>query len=288
VSYRKIGLFYHPREAAARRLAASLQHTVLSGIPASWIAQTGDEAAVGEHLPDTDLLICIGGDGTVLWAARTAGRLGIPIISVNMGRLGFLSEVDPEHAAEQVVGLLEGAGIVEERTMLECSLPGTGALGPGQEPLIALNDVVIGRAAPGRPVYLSVAVDAVHLARVRADGIIVCTGTGSTAYNLSAGGPVMMPRSRELLLTPVAPHLSRMRPIVLPSDSVIEIEVDTDHGAVVSVDGQIDQPLENGSVVVVRRSPHVARFIRLGPPGEFFNRLAHHLNLSTRHGESTV
>jgi NAD+ kinase len=280
MTYRTVGLIYHPQAAAARRLSAHLRESALRDMPAVWTAHTGDEAELARHIARTDLLVCIGGDGTVLWASRAAVPYPIPIISINMGRLGFLSELDPAHAVDGVADVLAGEGVLEDRTMLECRLQ--GGEGPALE---ALNDVVIGRGAPGRPVYLSADVDGVHLARIRGDALIIATATGSTAYNLSAGGPVLMPLSRALVLTPVAPHLSHMRPIVLTEDSTIAVTVETEGDAVVSVDGRVDLPVASGEVVVVRRSPHVARFVRLGPPSTFFERLAHHLNLSTRHGE---
>jgi NAD+ kinase len=263
-------------------LAETLRTTVLRPLD-PWMAQTGDDVACADHMAATDLVVCVGGDGTVLWAARAAAPFTAHVVSVNMGRLGFLSELDPEDAPALLQGILSGDGMLDERALVECSVAGDGP--SGGLVAIGLNDVVVGRAAPGRPVYLSLAVDGVHLARVRADAMIVATATGSTAYNLSAGGPVMIPQSRDLLLTPVAPHLSRMRPLVLPSDAVIEIEVETDHSAVVSVDGQVDRPLRSGCVVVCRRSPHVARFIRMGPPSDFFFKLADHLNLSTQRGD---
>jgi NAD+ kinase len=261
-------------------MALELRDAALRGVPDVWLVRTGDEAEFERHAEGTSLLICVGGDGTVLWAARAAVPRAIPIVSVNMGRLGFLSELDPRQADEGIARVLVGEGVVEERAMIECALE-AGPAG-ATEPLVALNDVVVARSAPGRPVYLSVAIDGVHLARVRADGLILATATGSTAYNLSAGGPVLMPLSRGLVMTPVAPHLSRMRPIVLPEDASVEVQVETDHSAVVSVDGRVDLPLSSGSVVTVRRSEHVARFVRLGSKGAFFDRLAHHLNLSTR------
>jgi NAD+ kinase len=280
VTYRTVGVLYHPRQREALPLAESLRDTVLHSVKRTWLAKTGDEQAVAAHMQDTDLLICIGGDGTVLWAARAALPYPIPIISINKGQLGFLSELSADHSPAAVQEILDGAGAVEERAMVECTMPSTEGYPDG--PAIGLNDIVVGRAAPGRPVYLSLEVDGVHLARVRADAMIVATATGSTAYNLSAGGPVLMPLSRELLLTPVAPHLSRMRPIVLPPEAVISIKVETDHLAIVSVDGQLDRPLLSGGVVEARLSTHVARFIRFGPPSDFFHRLAGHLNLSTR------
>lgn len=283
MKYNRAGLLYHPRDAAALALTETLRDTVLASMSDIWLAETGDETAVARHMDGTDLLVCIGGDGTVLWAARAAVPHPVPIVSINKGRLGFLSELNPNDAPAMLDAILAGAGFIEERAMVECMLQ-TGE-DSSTIPSIGLNDIVVGRAAPGRPVYLSVAVDGVHLARVRADAIIIATATGSTAYNLSAGGPVLMPLSRELLLTPVAPHLSRMRPILLPPDSVIEIEVESEHGAIVSVDGQVDRPLTSGCAVVARLSDHVARFIRLGPPSDFFHKLAQHLNLSTQREE---
>jgi len=231
-------------------------------------------------MSETDLLICIGGDGTVLWAARAAVPYPVPIVSINKGQLGFLSELSPIDAPTSIQEILDGSGTIEERAMVECTMPPLA--GYPDVPAIGLNDMVVGRAAPGRPVYLSISVDGEHLARVRADGIIVATATGSTAYNLSAGGPVLMPLSRQLLLTPVAPHLSRMRTVVLPPEAMVAIQVETDHQAIISVDGQLDRPLSSGCVVEVRISKHVARFVRFGPPSEFFHKLAEHLNLSTR------
>ncbi|HZU75425.1 MAG TPA: NAD(+)/NADH kinase [Dehalococcoidia bacterium] len=277
--YSKVGLIYHPVGTAAREFAAHLRTSCLGEVPDVWSVHTGDDVAFVEHVAGTELLICIGGDGTVLWAAKAAIPHAIPIISVNMGRLGFLSELERQDAEEGTRRVLRGEGAVEERAMIECVLAERER---GVEPLVALNDIVIGRAAAGRPVYLSVAVDGVHLATVRADALILATATGSTAYNLSAGGPVLMPQSRAILLTPVAPHLSRMRPIVLPEDSSVEIEVETDHSAIVSIDGRVDLPLQSGNRVTVRRSPHTAQFMRLHSHGAFFERLAHHLNLSTR------
>ena len=283
MKYTRAGLLYHPRDPSALALSEMLRDTVLNSLRGTWLAETGDEATVARHIGSTDLLVCIGGDGTVLWAARTAAPHPVPIVSINKGRLGFLSELNVDDAPATLAAVLDGAGFIEERAMVECELQ-TGGDSTAR-PLIGLNDIVVGRAAPGRPVYLSIAVDGVHLARIRGDAMIVSTATGSTAYNLSAGGPVLMPQSRELLLTPVAPHLSRMRPIVLPPESMVEIRVEGEHGAVVSIDGQVDQPLTNGCSVATKLSQQVARFVRLGPPSDFFQKLAQHLNLSTQREE---
>lgn len=280
MTYHKAGILYHPREAAAHELARLLAETVLRPL-VPWLAQTGDIDTCLREMPGTDLVVCVGGDGTVLWAARTFAGRAAHIVSINKGRLGFLSELDPVDAADQLHRILHGAGMLDERALVECTPVGLAA-GAGESAL-ALNDIVIGRAAPGRPVDLIVHVDGVHLAHVRADAMIISTATGSTAYNLSAGGPVLMPQSRDLVITPVAPHLSRMRPLVLPGESVIEVRVETEHNAVVSADGVIVQTLESGCAVICRRSELAAAFLRLGPPSDFFFKLAEHLHLST-HG----
>ena len=281
MTYRKVGLLYHPHEAEARTLAESLR----AGMPIAegWLAETGDETA-RRHLPDTDLLVCIGGDGTTLWAARMAAPFACHIVSVNMGRLGFLSAFSPQDAAVGLERIVGGEGTIEQRAMVECRpLSATGEEGIE----VGLNDVVVARDAPGRPIYVSVAVDGQHLATVRADGMIVATATGSTAYNLSAGGPIMLPTAQNLLLTPVAPHLSRMRPFVLPPDAVIDLTVQSEYRAVVSVDGQIARVLESGDTVRCRRAAESARFVVLDGAGEFFHRLALHLNLTSR-GETPI
>jgi len=283
VRYQKAGILYHPHEAAAFTLAQDLAKTVLHRL-SPWLAPTGDAAQVAAHLDGTDLAVCVGGDGTVLWAARTVAPQGAHIVSVNMGRLGFLSELAPESAAEQLSAILDGAGMLDERSLVECVLAGED--GRERVSALALNDVVVYRAAPGRPMDFSVAIDGVHLARLRADALIVCTATGSTAYNLSAGGPVLMPQSRDLVLTAVAPHLSRMRPFVLPGDASIAIRVEDQSQGVVTADGEALRTLDAGCAVVCRRSAHTAAFIRMGPPSEFFARLADHLNLSTQGRES--
>ncbi|HZQ37895.1 MAG TPA: NAD(+)/NADH kinase, partial [Dehalococcoidia bacterium] len=162
--YQKAGILYHPREPAALTLAQELAKTVLRPL-SPWLAQTGDNATCAANLDGTDLAVCVGGDGTVLWAARAVAPQRAHIVSVNMGRLGFLSELAPEDAANQLGAILDGAGMLDERSLVECV-----ASGPAGEDVaaLALNDVVVYRAAPGRPMDFSVAIDGVHLARLRA------------------------------------------------------------------------------------------------------------------------
>jgi NAD+ kinase len=283
VRYETVGLFYHPRVAAARVLAEELGQRLVARVRRLWCLSAWDPSGPA-HVPDTDLLICIGGDGTVLRAARVAIPYETPIIGVNMGRLGFLSELRPDEAARRLDEVLDGAGRLEHRTMLraEVYLP-DGRPPADLPPQHTLNDVVVGRFG-GRPVDIEVLLDGARVEVVRADSVLVCTATGSTGYNLSAGGPVLCPEAEEMVLTPVAAHLSRVRPIVLPRDTRVELRVHTEMRAIVSFDGQIDYLVSTGASVCVRRSEYRARFIRLGPPSDFFRNLTRLLDTGERAG----
>jgi len=276
----KVGIYVHPNHDEAQELARDLRVLLKGRGNAVWVSSAWDRDAASDHMAGTDLLICIGGDGTVLRGARSAVPHPVRILAVNMGRLGFLAELAPDEARTAVLDVLDGAGRIEERVMLlgEVCRSGDGAAGSTLPPQLALNDVVVGRYAPGRPVYVSVYVEGDFLETVRADGMIVASATGSTGYNLSAGGPVLFPESREMVITPVAAHLSRVRPIVLPANLSVELRVATDHRAVVSFDGQVDEELETGARVRVTRSPHTARFVRLRPPADFYKKLVRHLD----------
>jgi NAD+ kinase len=267
----KVGIFAHSRWSAALELANRVRSALRDEGCETWQTSNWDDSAVVEHTPGTDLLICIGGDGTVLRAARTVVPHPVPILGVNMGRLGFLTEVRPSEIVERLHDVLEGRWRIEERTMLQAQVPSWGATHH------ALNDVVVGRASIGRPLYVEVSVDGVRLAVHRCDAMIVASATGSTAYSLSAGGPILHPESPELLTTPVAPHLGSARPMVLGSDATIDLTVTGDKEAVVSVDGQVDRSLASGDNVTVCRSAHTARFVRFSKPQDYYSVLAEKL-----------
>ncbi len=218
----KAGVFVHSRWSAADRLADRVRDLLRDRGCDVWLTSDWDDSAVGENIPGTDLLVCLGGDGTMLRAARVIVPHPVPILGVNMGRLGFLTEVNPGDLVDRLSDFLEGRCRIEERTMLQAQVPSWGATHH------ALNDVVVGRASIGRPLYVEVSIDGVRLAIHRCDAVIAATATGSTAYSLSAGGPILHPESRELLLTPVAPHLGSARPLVLAPDAVIDLTVTAD------------------------------------------------------------
>ena len=267
----RVGIFVHSRGGAAVLLADRVRDLLRDRGSDVWQTSDWDDTAVAESIPGTDLLVCLGGDGTMLRAARVIVPHSVPILGVNMGRLGFLTEVRPGDLMERLTDFLEGRCRIEDRAMLQAQVPSWGATHH------ALNDVVVGRASIGRPLYVEVSIDGVRLAVHRCDAVIAATATGSTAYSLSAGGPILHPESRELLLTPVAPHLGSARPLVLAPDAVIDLTVTADKEAVVSVDGQVDRALASGDSVSVCRSAHIARFVRFSKPQDYYSVLAEKL-----------
>lgn len=278
----KVGCCYHPKlpDELGRRVAEELLAVAARQAGETWLASAWDEETTRQHVPGTDLLLCVGGDGTVLRAARAVVPYETLLLGVNMGRVGFLTELDAATALERLPEIIAGAGRVEERAMLHAQvIPPEGSDGGGTPARHdALNDVVIGRLTLGRTVQVSVRVDGSLMADYRADGVIVATATGSTAYSLSAGGPILPPESREILLTPLAPHLAPSNSVVLPSSAVVEAQLAPGQQATFSVDGERDLDLAAGETVRVTLGPHRARFLRLSPPTQFYERLARRLN----------
>ncbi|TAK33783.1 MAG: NAD(+)/NADH kinase [Chloroflexota bacterium] len=282
-----VGLLHHPKLSTSLPLAHEAQK-LLEGLGARvWLSSTWDPEKAKTLLPGTELLVTFGGDGTILRAARMAYRHGIPILGVNLGKLGFLSEVAPSQLAESVPRWLNGEGWLEQRIMLEARLPRQGlSAESAREELVddshwdggmvfqALNDVVVSRATVSRIIDVRATIDGADLAVYRADGLIVSTPTGSTGYSLAAGGPILYPEDRNIILTPIAPHLSFPRSVVLPPTAIVELNLQAARQASLSVDGQIDVALEAGDSILVRCSPHVVRFLRFRPRTYFTEALA--------------
>jgi NAD+ kinase len=273
---KKIGVTYHPKSEAARAVAEQVRAKLSSSVPAVWIASAWDDEARAEHVPGTELIICCGGDGTVLRAARAVIPHPVVLLGVNLGRVGFLTEVTPPELFERMEGIVGGGGRIETRAMMQTEMLRDGHPIDGQND--ALNDVVVGRASIGRTVQFSVRTNGTLVGSYRADGAILATATGSTAYSLSVGGPIVHPESREILVTPVAPHLAPGNSMILPEGSSVDVEIAAGQKALASVDGQADVELAGGDVVRVRTSEHAARFLRLGPSGDFFTRVGRRLN----------
>ncbi len=268
---KKIGVFIAARWRGAKELVDGLRSALDAQVEEVWQTSSWDDSAALEKIEGTDLIICLGGDGSMLWAARAMVPHPVPILGVNMGRLGFLAEIGPKDLMGMLPRILAGKGRVEERVMLQAQVPAWG------QTFHALNDVVVGRSMAGRPVYLDASVDGRRLAVYRCDAVVVATATGSTGYSLSAGGPILHPESRHIVLTPVAPHLVPARPLVLPEDAVVDLVVSMEEGATVSIDGQVNRSLDSGDAVSICRSPHVARFLRLSHPADYYGALAERL-----------
>lgn len=227
-----------------------------------------------------DVLITFGGDGTLLRGARLVGARGTPILGVNLGRVGFLTTATPETLDEALAAVASGAYQLEERHALETRI--IGACGSERPGALALNDVVVHKAGVARVVGLRVSRDDEEIGRYSADGIIVATPTGSTAYSLSAGGPVVVPEVDALVITAICPHTLAVRPIVLPGKSVITLELlpslpslPSPPGVedfLISFDGQLGATLKPGDRASIRRAASAVRLVRLGKEG-FFARM---------------
>ena len=222
-----------------------------------------------------DLLIALGGDGTMLRAGHLCGPSGVPILGINMGRFGFLMEIRQGQWIDVMPRLLEGDYWLERRMML-CAHLSRNADSIGSWDV--LNEVVVGRGQIVRPVHLATDVDGRFLTTYVADALIASTPTGSTAYAMAAGGPILPPELRTILLVPVAPHLSIDRAIVLAEGSSVNITVHTDHKAVLCVDGQTPIDLIDGDEVAVHASDHYVQFVRFQDPGYFYRNLTPHMS----------
>jgi NAD+ kinase len=221
-----------------------------------------------------DLLIMAGGDGSVLRAGNLCASSKTPILGVNLGKLGFLIQIERDEWREYFDKLLNGEAWIESRMMLHVEHFRAGEMVGNWD---ALNEVVVGRGQTLRPVRLSAEVDGRHLTSYVADGLIAATATGSTAYALAAGGPILPPELRNILLVPIAPHLSVDRAVVLAEGSTVGIRINGEN-AVLSVDGQPSIMLMEDDYVNVKAAEVTTQFVRFGDPGYFYRNLTAHMN----------
>ena len=236
-----------------------------------------------ERLRDTDLIVAVGGDGTILRGMHAASLHGIPVLGVNMGRVGFMSEIDSSVALDGIEWYLEGNGRIDERAMLKATIGGERP-----ETLHALNDVTVHRGGELRVIEVAAVIDDVELSTFRGDGVVVATPTGSTGYTLQLGGPVIDPNSAVFLLKPIAGHMSQFGGVVLDSNSVLELTLDMTASATLTIDGYISRTMRNGDTVALSRSERCARFLRGGSKSAFWEGLSHRLGMrigAVRRGE---
>ena len=265
-----IGILYHPHKPISLPLAQEIQAWLVTHGREAWVQSSWDEVAVAQRIADTDLLITLGGDGSLLRAARLAVAHRALLFGVNLGRLGFLSECLPGNWRSPLDRLLAQDYWVEERLMLYAETLRDGEIIGRHQ---ALNDVVVSRGTLARAIQLETWVDGGYLTRYFADGLILSTATGSTAYALAVGGPILPPELKNILLIPIAPHLSMDRAVVLAQGAQVMAQIKTDHQAILTVDGQYEFDLQNGDRVTVCASPHLSRLARVQSRSYFYRTL---------------
>ncbi len=279
-AFRRIGLLYHPKLTESRVMAAEILEFVESLGASAWVSSSWDDASIREQVPHLDLLITLGGDGSLLRAARLTAGYGVPILGINMGRLGFLVEIQPAEWRPSIRQTLEGRYWIEERMMLHAEHRRREVQLHTCE---ALNEIVVSRGRMARVVRLHTYIDGGFLTTYTADGLIIATATGSTAYALAAGGPILPPEMRNFLLVPLAPHLSLERAIVLSRGVTVRVQIETDHTAIMTVDGQIEIEVANGDELILTASPSVGRFVRLQERNYFYRTLMQRLGWPQTH-----
>jgi NAD+ kinase len=266
-------LCLHPDRASVVDVAASA---------ADWLLERGHEVRLSEEdaatadltalgvgradlLDGADLAVSLGGDGTMLRTVDLVADAGIPVIGVNLGTLGYLTEVEPQHVVDALARFLAGDHSLQTRMRLSVEVDASAHEGPGSSTVPALNEAVVGKTPTGQIVRVRVLIDGAELTTYAADGIIIATPTGSTAYAWSAGGPIVSPDHAALLLTPVAPHMLFDRSLVLPPSSTIRLEIASDRPATLSVDGRNLGLLHEGDAVVCTVSPLPATIVTFEP-----------------------
>ena len=293
MNVRRVGLVAkHNLVAASEHLARLGAWLQARGIEAVYASETaalagasasGARTATREALPcEVDLIIVLGGDGTLIAMAARIAQSGrdIPILGVNFGSLGFLTEIRVDELTPSLERVLAGTATFDERAMLAASAHrATGEI----DARIVLNDVVFTKGALSRMIELSVWVNGGFVTRVKADGLIIASATGSTAYNLAAGGPIVHPLVDALVLTPIAPHTLTNRPVIIPGRAEVEVRMQTEGAAeevFVTYDGQSGYPVHQGDVVRVRKSDRLLRLVT--PARSYFEVLREKLKWGER------
>ncbi len=236
-----------------------------------WISDVDEIDSHNKSFSTTDLLITLGGDGTILRVARSTIGYDIPILGINLGRVGFMTEIPYEFAINTIKEVLSDFSKmrIEERIMLSAK----GVSNNKQFELNALNDIVLGHQSVSRLMDIDVYVDSAQMAQYRADGIIISSPSGSTGYSLAAGGPIITPEQKLMLIQPIAPHMSLDVGVVVPSNSKISINITSPNKAVVSADGFDEVVLGSTDKIDVEISKSLTKFIRLNPESDFYSQL---------------
>jgi NAD+ kinase len=281
---RRIAIAAHPQIPEAIGEAARIADFINQHVSHVSYGSISDET-LRQQVKDGefDALIALGGDGTMLRAGHLCGPSNVPILGINLGRFGFLIEIQQNQWQQILPRILDGDYWIERRMMLSTAQYRDGQI-LGQWDVV--NEAVVSRGNIVRPVHLVASVDGRLLTTYVADGLIASTPTGSTAYALAVGGPILPPELRTILLVPIAPHLSIDRAILLAEGASVSIVVHTTHQAVLSIDGQSPIELADGDSVQVNASQYTLSFIRYQDPGYFYRNLTPHMNQNPSTGNS--
>jgi NAD+ kinase len=264
---KRVGILYHPKREKAVAFSHELEKFLSSRNIHTWLCSAWEPEKAKPLVKDTDLILSIGGDGTILRSARTVIPDSVPILGINLGKLGFMAELKASEAMDKLPALLNGKGWIEERAILKAELPSQNKI------FHALNDVFVGRRSSARLVSITCKINNTTLTTYRADGVIVATASGSTGYSLAAGGPILHPQAKEMVLKPVCAHFTFDKALILPAKTRVELTVTTTHEAMLSIDGQIELPLNSGDKIIVKLSPYTAKFLRVQPKTYFYKSL---------------
>ena len=268
VSENLIGFIYKENSSEAMELVGSIIEDF--GLEnKSWVLSSPELREDDPMLNETALIIVAGGDGTILKIAGISAVHSIPIVGINLGSVGFMTEIEPEEIKSKLSKYLALETRLEKRMMLKVNISGIKKSG-----FHALNDVVISHSVVGNLIDLSIKVDDVFIDKYRADGVIIASPTGSTAYSFSAGGPIIFPEAKNILIQPLVPHMKIGRAMVISAGSRVEVGIENANQAIMTVDGkQYETPITQNNLVTVSQSPYVATFLREKDPKAFYKDL---------------
>jgi len=278
MAYKQIGIVYHPLNERAHKLAEILyERLIQSNQYNGWICSAWEASELKEKAKTVEFIVTTGGDGTILRVVQALEGRTVPITGINFGRVGFLTELSPDET-DLLPELFAGqAGWIDERALLRCEHY------PVADPqnshvFYALNDAVIARGRIARIIRLQIRLNDEYFTTYKADGVISSTATGSTAYNIAAGGPVLEPSSKHFIVNPISAHMSPEYPLVLSPEKYVDFVVDTHHEAVLCVDGHIHIVLTSGDRIRVTVDENrVANFLRYHRKGSFYSTLEQRL-----------
>ncbi|HRE46117.1 MAG TPA: NAD(+)/NADH kinase [Aggregatilineales bacterium] len=270
--FKRVGVLGHPLRPITAEVCSEVAQTVRQRGAEAWCYTTWGAAEIRPQVAESDLIIAIGGDGSMLRAARLAAQYDVPVFGINAGHLGFLTESSLSEWDQALERLFSGMYWIETRMMIRAETWRNDSRLLVEN---ALNDVVVSRGGASRSILVETYIDGGWTTTYNADGVIIATPTGSTAYALAVGGPILPPELANILVIPVAPHLSLDRPLVLAKGAVVELRIpdETMSEAMLTVDGENLNPLRSGDSIVVQGSEHRARFVRLRERHYFYRSL---------------